>query len=370
LNILLLDQFSDPGGAQLCLRDLLPGMLERGWRPRLMIPGQGSLFEAAEALGVPTFELPLSSYSCGRKTAADLLRFALDLPRAIMAVRRVVNRCSIDLVYVNGPRVLPVALGCSRPTVFHSHSLLGKKYARGLASIAVRQTGANVIAACRFLADPWTRVIPRERVRIVYSGVPDQRGQLHRKFNGPPFRVGLIGRIAPEKGHLDFIEAARRVGESRTDVRFHVYGSALFSDSEYEARVRRIAEGLPLEFHGWVANVPEALRELDILVVPSKAHDAAPRIVMEALSAGTPVVAYPSGGIPELFEDGRSGVLCPSPTPAMLARAIQDLLEHADRMTRQASAGRAEWEKRFTLERYRREICDLLQRVACAPATI
>ena len=63
-------------------------------------------------------------------------------------------------------------------------------------------------------------MIPREHVRIVYSGVTDQRGQLHRKFNGPPFRVGLIGRIAPEKGHLDFIEAARRIPGARADVRF------------------------------------------------------------------------------------------------------------------------------------------------------
>ena len=94
----------------------------------------------------------------------------------------------------------------------------------------------------------------------MYSGVPDQRGQLHRKFNGPPIRVGLIGRIAPERGPLDFI--AGHGGSPR--------------------REPACAKSLPFDFHGWIGNVADALRDLNIGVVPSKAHDAAPRIVTEA----------------------------------------------------------------------------------------
>ena len=370
MNVLLVDQFSDPGGAQLCLRDLLPGMLERGWRPQLMIPGEGMLFQAARELGVPAHRLPLTAYTCGRKTIRDVMRFAVDLPRAMGAVRRVVRDSNIDLVYVNGPRVLPAALGCGCPVVFHSHNLLGPGYARMLASAVIRRTGATVIAACHFLGDSLGGVVPKERVRVIYSGVPDQELEPRSRRIGSEFRVGLIGRISPEKGHLDFIEAARLIARQRKDVRFHVYGSALFSSADYEAQVRRMAEGLPIEFHGWINDVGLTLQGLDVMVVPSKAHDAAPRIVMEALAAGTPIVAYRSGGIPELFENGRSGTLCTASKPAALANAISGLLADSNQMAALASGGRQEWAKRFKVERYQQEICDLLQNVAHASDAI
>src|SRR5215468_4454445 len=104
MNLLLVDQFSDPGGAQLCLRDLLPGILERGWKARLMVPGSGPLAVAAEACGVPVHALPIANYTSGRKTALDVLRFGVDTPRTVAAMRSVVRRHAINLVYVNGPR--------------------------------------------------------------------------------------------------------------------------------------------------------------------------------------------------------------------------------------------------------------------------
>jgi glycosyltransferase involved in cell wall biosynthesis len=368
VNILVIDQFSDPGGAQLCLRDLLPGFLERGWKPRLMVPGAGRLIQTAAEYGVPVHRLPLGRYANGRKSIGDVLRFGIDMARAAAAVRSIARRHTIDLVYVNGPRPLPAAAGTGLATVFHSHSVLDRPYARRLAAWALRHAGARVIAASRHVAESLSGLAERERVQVVYAGVGDLRqAALHR---ADPVRIGIVGRIAPEKGHADFLETAKLIRSAGRNVRFVVRGAALFSGSEYERRVRSLGSGLPVDFRGWVEDVGSALRELDIVAVPSRTNEAAPRVVMEALSAGTPVVAYRSGGIPELIEDGISGVLTASPTPESLAHAILSLIDNPERRTQLAEGGRRRWERCFTLERYRREVCGVVEDAVRARSTI
>ncbi|MCX6624242.1 MAG: glycosyltransferase family 4 protein, partial [Acidobacteria bacterium] len=284
------------------------------------------------------------------------------------AIRDAVGRHSIDLLYVNGPRVLPAATAASCPLVFHSHSHLDKRYTRGLVAWSVRRAGAMVISVSCFAAASLTSTLPMDTVQVIYSGVTDLGGR-SRRGPGAEFRIGMIGRIAPEKGLVDFVDAARRIAVNRQDVRFVVYGSERFSTGNYECTVRELAEGLPIEFRGWTDDVRSAFHDLDILVAPSRSRDAAPRVVLEALSAGTPVVAYPSGGIPELIDDGLSGVLTDSATVPALVRSIEFLLERPELMARISRTGREQWEKRFTLGRYRREVCDLLQQFVAAPTT-
>ena len=353
MRILFLDQFSDPGGAQLCLRDLLPGFLARGFDARLMAPGSGVLVQAAAELGIPADPLPLAAYTNGSKTVRDALRFGVDVPRAAAAIRSVVRGHAIDVIYVNGPRVLPAAAMAGRALVFHAHNILDKAYSRILASWALRKAGAGVVATSAYVAKPLAATAP---VRVVHTGVRDYRPPARRTFTARPPTVGIIGRIAPEKGHADFLSAARMIGGAR----FLIYGTALYSAPGYERSIRQMAEGLPVEFRGWIGDVGAALNEIDVLTVPSRAKEAAGRVVVEALSAGTPVVAYPSGGIPELIDNGRTGILTGEATAESLADAILRLIADPERMAQLCAAGRREWERRFTLERYRREVCEFV----------
>ena len=75
----------------------------------------------------------------------------------------------------------------------------------------------------------------------------------------------------------------------------------MFASQDYERDVRAAATGLPVEFAGWAANVYDALENIDVLLVPSAPHEATTRVILEAFAAGVPVVAFPSGGIPEIL---------------------------------------------------------------------
>lgn len=367
MNILILDQFSDPGGAQFCLRDLMPEILRRGWRPRLMVPGRGELVKWSNGLGIPTHTLPLRTYSNGRKTARDVLRFSVDGPRIAAAVHRLVKRERVDIVYVNGPRVLPAVLGLSCPVVFHAHNCVRMGYGRKLLEWTLRAANATVIAASTYVADSFARTPGCQTVRMIYNGVGDLRSGA-RSFDRRPVRVGIIGRIAPEKGQMDFVRAAEQIVKNGGDAEFFVYGKKLFADPGYDTQLRSMAQNTAVKFCGWTGNVSRVLHDLEILAVPSGPAEASPRVVMEAFSASTPVVAYRSGGIPELVENGRTGVLTDAPDFESLAHSIGSLMRDRELMQRLAAAGQREWQQRFRVERFRTNVCDVLE--SCAQSAI
>ncbi len=361
MRLLILDQFSDPGGAQQALVDLLPAIRERGWEAAVGMPSDGPLFDQIGALGFETARIDCGPYRSGRRSPADALRFLSGTPRLARQVRLLAERTRADLVYVNGPRLLPAVAGMRVPVVFHSHSYIAG-LARRMAGRALRRADATVIAACRFVAEPWTKFVPRERVTVIYNGVAGPARAFERRRGVP--RIGCIGRIAPEKGQREFLRAASIIHRALPECRFLVCGAPLFSDARaqrYAAQVRAEAAGLPVEFTGWVADVHAALAGLDLLLVPSTGPEATTRAIPEAYAAGVPVIAFRSGGIPEVVA-GPYGTLANS-VEQMAALAIELLRGPEDRLARMSEAAREQWRRRFTLDRYRQ---DVLATIECA----
>jgi glycosyltransferase involved in cell wall biosynthesis len=353
MRILFVDQYSALGGAQLCLRDLLIEVNQRGWQAVVAAPGNGPLLDLCEADEIPAYSLPIPAYTSGRKKIGEVLRYGMDMSRATLAIRDIARRHRPDLVYCNGPRVLPAAAMAGLPLVFHAHSLLNKSYSRRIAGACLRRSDATVIACSRFVGTMAGTI--RNGYTTIYNGVAEQ-GYLARPLQRSIARVGIIGRIAPEKGHLDFVRAAKSSG-----ARFSIFGAGLFSDPAYETAVRSEAAGTAVEFRGWTDNVAEALHEIDILAAPSSAVDATPRVILEAFSAGTPVIAYASGGIPELIQDGETGLLTARPDYQSLTESIERLLANPELMAKLSGNGRRAWEMGFRVERFQREVCDLLE---------
>ncbi len=359
MKILFLDQFSDLGGAQLCLRDVISETLHRGWQAELMVPGDGPLATFAKSQGVPVHRIPIGQAARVRSTTAGIARYTAHLAQTMKAVRA----STADLVYVNGPRVLPAAVTCGKPVLFHAHSVPAKAYARAVTRWCIRRTHATVLACSHFAA----RSVEEGRVEVVYNGVPDQGFRPREALHGP-LRIGIIGRISPEKGHRDFLKAAQRLQGEGAGVRFVITGAALFSDPHYDQSVRALAEANNVELRGWTDDIAQTLHSLDILAVPSSSQEASTRVILEALSAGTAVVAYPSGGIPELISPGHNGLLTDAATPEALTNSLRTLIHNPDLRAQLVNQGRKDWELRLTLERFQREVCDRMLAAVTGPA--
>jgi glycosyltransferase involved in cell wall biosynthesis len=269
------------------------------------------------------------------------------------------QRVDADVVYLNGPRLLPATalagVGC--PALFHSHSYLAPGAVRRLAGIALRRLDAILVAQCEFVAVPWRPYVRPERVSVIYNGVAGPSHALERAHAGAP-RVGCIGRIAPEKGQREFVAAAKQIHQALPKCAFAIYGAPLFADADaarYATQMRADAEGLPLEFAGWVDDPYACLAQLDLLLVPSSGQEATTRVILEAFAASVPVIAFPSGGIPEVIEDGVSGLLA-NTAREMAQQAIDLLTGDPCRLLSIAQAARESWARRFTLDRYHHQI--------------
>jgi glycosyltransferase involved in cell wall biosynthesis len=366
LRVLVLDQFSDLGGAQRNLLLLLGAMRERSWEAVVGLAGKGQLFERVRDLGFETFSIPCGPFSLGSKSPLDLARFARQLPLLARRIRNWGGAFRPDAIYLNGPRVLPgAALARLRtPALFHAHSYLPRGEMRAVSGFALRRLEARVVACCNFVAAPWKPYLAPSSPSVVFNGVGGPDRPLHRRHAGPP-KVGCVGRISPEKGQLDFLAAAAMIHRALPECRFLVYGAPLFSRkaARYGAEVNAAARGLPVEFPGWAVDVYAALADLDVLLVPSRGLEGMPLTILEAFAAGVPVVAFRAGGIPEIVDDGRTGILADS-VAQMAESAVSLLAGDPARRRSIAAAARESWSTRFTAERWQRQVLSEIERVA------
>jgi glycosyltransferase involved in cell wall biosynthesis len=127
--------------------------------------------------------------------------------------------------------------------------------------------------------------------------------------------------------------------------------------------------GAHVEFRGWQDDVRETLSRLDLLVVPSLGDECTPRIILEAFSAGVPVVAFPSGGIPEIVRQDETGFLVEPRTAEALAACLHDLLVNRwDGVQQVAARARRAWLERFTLAHFQTRILEAMEELQkCGP---
>jgi len=166
--------------------------------------------------------------------------------------------------------------------------------------------------------------------------------------------VGSIGNFKPQKGPLDFVEAARLARRIDPRLRFVVAG-----DGELRPQVERaIADaGLGSVVHllGWRDDVPELLAGFDLFLLTS-VFEGLPRVVLQAMAAAVPVVATDTGGVREVVSSGVTGLLVRPSRPAEAADAVVDLARDPERRRRLADAASAALGEEFDIRRMVRDL--------------
>ncbi len=363
-NILCIDQFTNIGGGQQSLLDMLPAFSARRWRPSVAVPGDGPLLTALKNRGYRSHRFAYGSYASRRKPLQQLFRYGRELPKLVRYFTELVQAHEIDLLYVNGPRLVPpaawVAWRRGIPLVFHCHNRLLQQSAITITGQALELASAHVIACCNCVADPLREYVAPERLKIVYNGVgemPFSGLQPSQKMS----RIGVVGRVEPEKGQMQFVQAVRTIAQQLPQCRFSIIGTPMFSGLDYYRKIVASSQGLPIDFAGWQEDIAQIYSGLDLLVVPSTALEATTRVILEAFSAGVPVVAFPVGGIPEVIQDEQTGFLTKATTADALAQRILSVVRmDRSRVHAVVRNARKEWRRRFTLRQYRDDVCGVM----------
>ncbi len=328
-----------PGGVQAHVRDLAGTLLGMGHQVSVLAPADD--------------DTPLPPYVIGAGRAVPVpyngsiarLQFG---PVAAARVRRWLRDGRFDVLHLHEP-------------VTPSLSLLACMLARGpiVATFHTAMTRSRSLAAAHGVLQPFLEKIrgriavsaAARKVQVEHLGadaVEIPNGVAVARFAGatplPGYpraggTVGFIGRYdEPRKGMAVLVEGLSALARSRADLRLLVAGRGDVAD---------FVESLPaplagrVELLGQVSEEDKArmLRSVDVYCAPNTGGESFGIILLEAMAAGTPIVASDLDAFRRVLDDGRAGVLVPTGYPAALAAAVGALLDDPARRAALAAAG-------------------------------
>ena len=179
--------------------------------------------------------------------------------------------------------------------------------------------------------------VPPHKIALVRNGLPVRPAVAHPERPGSR-QVITVANLRREKGYDVLIDAAPEILRRCPGATFRAVGAGPELVPLTHRTIERHVEAA-FTFGGHCENVSAHLAEADVFVLPSRS-DAMPNALLEAMAAGLPIVAAAVGGIPELIEDGVTGLLVPPDDPASLADAVCRLLADPALAARVAEAAR------------------------------
>jgi glycogen(starch) synthase len=241
------------------------------------------------------------------------------------------------------------------PTLVTVHSALAAAEARPGTPLHRVLTAADWVTGCsRSMLEQTRRVVPEiaPRSSVVLNGMNTDRIMVSPLPFDPPV-VLLLGRLVPVKGFDVALRACATVLRELPDVTVALAGDgpernalgALVDELGLGDAVERLG-GVPMD------EVAAVLRRATVVVVPSRYEEPFGLVAVEAGLAGRPVVASRMGGLPEVVEDGRNGLLVPPDDPDALAGAVLAVLRDPALAARLGDEGRARAERDFGLDRH------------------
>src|SRR5262245_11830150 len=335
--VLFVSSHAKAGGAEGYLATLVEN-LGPGWVRCVVCLEDGPLVERLRADGVSVEVLPTSRHSWGIAGSARRLR-------------RLLAREQAAVVPANGIKAALVGVLSTRmPIVWAKHDFsYDGRLARFVAGRCALVVGVSEAVTKTFR--------DRSRIEVVHNGlapgVVDRqagRERLEQALDGPVGEVvALVGRFDPVKGHRELLAIASAIRERRPDLRLVFVGGPDASHPGYEAELRGEA-GAEASFLGFRDDVHALIAGADLLAIPTVIPEGFPYVGLEALAAGTPVVGYADGGLPELV--GPCGRLVPPGDRNALAEAIVSLLADESLRRELGDCGRQRVGREFALDRW------------------
>ena len=191
-----------------------------------------------------------------------------------------------------------------------------------------------LIAPSRFLRDRYLETGRFDPERFLYSdyGTSEEhlRGEPVETARTGPLRVGFVGSLLWYKGIGVLIEAVARLAD--LELTLEIHGAYEPETDPFHEKLRHLAAGAPVTFHGRFANdrLVEVYAGIDVLVVPSIWFENSPITIHEAFLLRTPLVVSDIGGMAELVEPGRSGLHFRAGDAVSLAEALRRLTLEPD----------------------------------------
>ncbi|MFN3191226.1 MAG: glycosyltransferase family 4 protein [Aureliella sp.] len=262
--------------------------------------------------------------------------------RVINQISDEINDRGVEILHAHTPRTAMITSILARrerlPWVYHVHSPAARDSTRSFFNrantlverFAIRSC-SQLITVSRSLRREMLRLgVPRSRLSVVPNGVPATEPiEPATRLDQDAWNIGMIALMRPRKGvevalnSMQVLDSKQQAG----NIKMQFIGS--FETNEYEQEIRLLEDqlcvGSRVEWKGFVRDIPNAIRKLDALILPSLFGEGMPMVVLEALSAGVPVIATSVEGTPEVIRHGHEGLIAEPGNAESLANSIDEM---------------------------------------------
>jgi len=349
------------GGNIVCLH-IVKEALRRGHRVIINSPTQAEFTEFVRKLGVSVYHVDTRrSYHFG----------------ATIQLAQIIRKERVNLVHTHGPlasTILGAIAGrlSKVPTIIHAHAQwvlsahpVIKAYQLVIYRLVARYCADKIIAVAESVQkDIICQGTPQDKTVVIYNGVETSRTRGDfterrvRLYFGIPDNykvVGEVARLAPEKGQLTLLKAAKLVIEKYPQVTFVIVGKEQRPSEHYRDKLECMLDDLNIRQNVvltgfYPRDIMDLMNLFDLFVLPCEGVEGLPVSILEALSAGKPVVTTPVAGNTEAVIDGETGFIVPPKDPQQLAKAILYLLQNSDKAQKMGQKGLELIRTRFSLK--------------------
>ena len=383
LNILFISHAGGSGGAEKCLFDLISNLNKEEFNIYINVPVKGELSEVLEKTSIPYF-VSITQRWIPSKNGWGIMhavRFIKTLRARIWSLETKIQNLNIDLVYTNSITCIDGAIAAYRmqvPHIWHLHenikgnSSLKSYLPLSLTYFIANKMTAHFIAVSNIVASLLPKAIRENKVDVVYNAISLsnfdtlQNISIHEELalSRNTRLVAIIGGH-PLKGHKVFIEAAQIVLTKKPSehVAFILIGEF---ETSYLATLKQLINTTQaphlFNFLGHRNDIAAILSSIHTLVLTSES-EGLPRVVIEAMAAGKPVIATRCGGPEELVVDGETGYLVPINDAGAIAQHLSYLLDNPEFAQEMGQRGRKKVETDFTMDRYVGNIERIIKKV-------
>ncbi len=356
------------------LRILLTNMHRGGWggQPNLILTTAYKLTERGHFIMIAA---PQNSTLVNRAKARNIPTFdSLQFPRGIhlsilgeiRKIKNVLGKNEIDIIHTNGSQdtwtgaiaaktlIKSVIVVRTRHNTFpiKDHFLNRYLYKSLIDKVTVLSAGT----IDRFRDFTGSGILKKEDISVIHACVDIEKFNL--SISGEKIRkelnlsekqplVGIVGRLAQEKGHKFLFEAANEIIKEFPDCRFLVVGTGPLR-KELEQMCVNLGIKDKVLFLGLRTDIPEITAAFKVAVVAAVDCESSSITMKEAMALQKPVVSTSFPGAYEIVEDGRNGIVVPIGDSKKMSEAIISILKDPDKAHRMGLRGREIVEEKFT----------------------
>lgn len=370
IRILSLNPSSQLGGAEWVLHDLVTHLDTNRFTTVVVVPKPGPLVEKLRDAGIDVRIVSAFAplLGLGRHSRwMDVMRTLPAFARAtagLFQLKRIIEKEKIDIVHAHGIKMHflsgALRLLINTPLIWHLHDFVSRRKFYPLYRRLAEASPSLIIVNSHAVAADLGRM---RNVTVVHNGVDTDRFLPMEKSRDRSLRIGIVGMLAPWKGHQVFLDAARRVSRQVDQVTFWIIGDEIYDTAGHQGYRQQLEHWVKLNnlqhrvvFTGFRPDVAHLINTLDIVVHASIEPEPFGRVLIEAMACGKPVIAANAGGVPEIVEHEVTGLLTAPRDAQQLADMMLRLLRQPSERERFGSAGRRRVERLFSLPQHVRRI--------------